>query len=269
MSVNGIVRRSNPLWTSVYSRPDTLGVPDLKLQMLSKHFAALGGRRIHAVDCAYLNVEDGELLALVGPSATGQTTLLRLIAGLDEPDEGQILVGERNITRVPAPERDVGMVFQTLALYPHMTVAQNIDFGLRLRRTPKNEIRNRVHEVAERLSLQECMDRRPFELSGGQRQRVALARALVRRPGILLLDEPFSHLDGMLRRQLCGELKTLHAEFRLTILLVTHDLAEAAALARRMAVMNAGRIEQVGSVEVLRLQPATPFVAEFMKPGFF
>jgi multiple sugar transport system ATP-binding protein len=241
-------------------------VPRLELQSLSKDFAGPGGRRICALQQVSMEAEDRELLAVVGPSASGKTTLLRLIAGLEDPGEGRILADGRDITRQPAGKRDTAMVFQTLALYPHMTVAGNIGFSLRLRGVSRVEIRKRVDGIAERLRIRDCLERAPFELSGGQRQRVALARALIRKPGVLLLDEPFSHLDGPLRRQLRSELKSLHAEFRLTTLLVTHDVAEAEALGHRLAVMNQGRIEQQGSAEALHLKPATAFVGEFLKP---
>ena len=242
-------------------------MPNLTLQALSKSFVGPDGQRIGAVQNISLEVEDGELLAVVGTSASGKTTLLRLVAGLETPDDGQLQVGTNNITRHPPQERDMAMVFQTLALYPHMTAAENIGFGLRLRGITKGEIRQRTAQLADRLHIQDCLERRPFELSGGQQQRVALARALIRKPEILLLDEPLSHLDGPLRRQLGRELKALHAEFNLTTLWVTHDLAEAEAVGHRLAVMNRGRIEQVGSADELRMRPATPFVAEFLQPG--
>lgn len=242
-------------------------MPSLTLKSLSKSFVGPNGRRIGAVNSISLDVEDGELLAIVGTSASGKTTLLRLIAGLETPDHGQLRVGNDNITQLPPQDRNVAMVFQTLALYPHMTTAENIGFGLRLKGQPSDEIRQQTTKIAARLDIEGCLSRRPYELSGGQQQRVALARALVRRPGILLLDEPLSHLDGPLRRQLCRELKALHEEFNLTTLLVTHDLAEAEVLSHRIAVMNRGRIEQVGAAEALRSQASTAFVAEFMKPG--
>jgi multiple sugar transport system ATP-binding protein len=242
-------------------------VPRLELQGLRKHFTAPGGERIPALQNLFLTVETQEVVSVVGPSACGKTTMLRLIAGLEAPDDGQILVDGRNINGLPAQERRVAMVFQSLALYPHLTVAQNIGFGLRLRKRPPAEIRQRTEAIAGRLDIGKCLSRRPFELSGGQRQRVALARALVREPDILLLDEPLSHLDGPLRRQLCRELKVLHVEFNLTTLLVTHDFAEAEALGQRIAVMQEGRSVQVGSATELRTRPATPFVAEFLRPG--
>jgi len=248
-------------------RRNTLPVPSLKLQSLRKRYTDSNQHPIHAVDGVSIEIAAGELLAVVGPSASGKTTLLRLIAGLEVPDEGRIAVGDQDWTARSARDRDVAMVFQTLALYPHLTVAGNISFGLRLRGTGRSEIQHRTREIAERFGLLDCLTRHPFELSGGQRQRVALARALIRRPEILLLDEPLSHLDGVLRRDLCRDLKALHWEFSLTTILVTHVIEEAEALGHRIAVMMAGRIEQVGSAEELRTAPACQFVAEFVQPG--
>jgi multiple sugar transport system ATP-binding protein len=242
-------------------------VPNLKLQGLSKHFTRDDDHRIHAVQDASLEIFDGELLALVGPSASGKTTLLRLIAGLETADQGVIRIAGVDVTGLAPEKRDLAMVFQALALYPHMTAAQQIGLGLRLRGVRRTEIQQRIEEIAGRLGILECLGRRPFELSAGQGQRVALARALIRKPGILLLDEPFSHLDTPLRRQLCRELRKLHAELELTSLLVTHDLAVAEALGDRVAVMHEGRVLQVDSLEQLRFSPANPFVAEFLQPG--
>jgi len=240
-------------------------VPDLELQGLSKHFIQPDGRRIEAVRSASLKVEDGELLAMIGPSASGKTTLLRLIAGLETPDQGRIRISGRDVTSLPSHTRNLAMVFQALALYPHLTVAENIGLGLRLRGTAPNEVRQRTAEIAGRLEVSDCLARRPFELSAGQGQRVALARALIRQPDFLLLDEPFSHLDGPLRRQLCRTLRALHEEFKLTSLLVTHNLAEAEALGERVAVVHGGHIEQVGPIHDLRAKPTTPSVGEFLR----
>lgn len=241
-------------------------MPHLELQGLHKHFAAPHGERIHAVRDLTLSVANHEFLALVGPSASGKTTLLRLIAGLESADQGRIQIATADVTSQPARKRQVAMVFQSLALYPHMTAARNIGFGLRLSGVGANETQQRTAEIADRLNIRDCLERRPFELSGGQRQRVALARALIRKPSILLLDEPLSHLDGPLRRHLCRELKALHTEFNLTTLLVTHAIAEAEAVGHRIAVMNHGRIEQIGSPEELRATPASSFVTEFLQP---
>lgn len=216
-----------------------------------------------------LNADHGELLAVVGPSGSGKTTLLRLIAGLETPKSGQVFMGNRDVTTAPAQNRQVAMVFQTLALYPHMTAAENISFSLRLQGMPRNEVLSLVSETADRLAITDCLSRRPFELSGGQRQRVALGRALIKKPATLLLDEPLTHLDSPLRRALCRELLKIHAEFSLTTVLVTHDLAEAEAMGHRIAVMNEGLLEQVGTATELRATPATPFVADFLKPDLF
>jgi ABC-type sugar transport system ATPase subunit len=242
-------------------------VPDLKLEALSKHFKGDAGRQIRAVDTVSLRVAHGDVLAIVGPSASGKTTLLRLVAGLETVDRGRIGVAGADMTSQPPHKRDVGMVFQTLALYPHMTAAQNMGLGLRLRGMGSKDVRERITTLSRRLGIADCLERRPFELSVGQAQRVALARALSREPGILLLDEPLSHLDGPMRRQLCRELITLHREFELTVLLVTHDLAVAEALGRRVAVMHEGRILQVDTLERLRCDPSNAFVADFVQPG--
>jgi multiple sugar transport system ATP-binding protein len=237
------------------------------LENATKIFFVANGQSIRAVNRANLVVEDNELLALVGPSGCGKTTTLRLIAGLEELSEGTISVAGKVVNQVPPKERDVAMVFQSHALYPHMTAYENIAFGLKVRRFPNSEIARRVEATAKILGLNDCLDRRPGEISGGQRQRVALGRALVRRPQVLLLDEPFANLDALLRRELRRELLRLHRELGLTILLVTHDQAEAMALGQRVAVMNAGTIEQVGAPVELRARPATQFVSAFLNPS--
>jgi ABC-type sugar transport system ATPase subunit len=241
-------------------------VADIVIQALAKSFRASrrNGDPLHAVAGINLEVAAGELLAIVGPSGSGKTTLLRLIAGLEEPDAGTIAIGGQDQAHVPPGERDVAMVFQTLALFPHLTARENLAFGLKLRRAAAAEIESRVTETAALLSLKDCLSRRPAELSGGQRQRVALGRALIRRPKVLLLDEPFANLDAPLRRELRRELQRLHRELGLTILLVTHDQSEALALGQRVAVMNEGRLEQVAPPGVLRSAPARPFVAAFL-----
>jgi len=234
------------------------------LENATKMFFGSNGQTIRAVNRATFSVEDKELLALVGPSACGKTTTLRLIAGLEELTEGNISIAGKIVNRVPPKERDVAMVFQSHALYPHMTAYENIAFGLKVRHFPKSEIAQRVQATARILGLNDCLDRRPGEISGGQRQRVALGRALVRRPQVLLLDEPFANLDAPLRRELRRELLCLHRELSLTILLVTHDQAEATALGQRVAVMNAGAIEQVGTPAEICAHPANPFVTAFL-----
>jgi ABC-type sugar transport system ATPase subunit len=220
-----------------------------------------------ALDQVSLDVGPGELLAVVGPSGSGKTTLLRLIAGLDRPDAGTVFIADRDQAVVPPGERGVAMMFQSLALYPHLTAGENLAFGLKLRGMGVGEIRSRVEEVAARVGIADCLGRRPAELSGGQRQRVALGRALIRKPAILLLDEPFANLDAPLRRELRRELQRLHASLALTVVLVTHDQAEAMALGQRVAVMNAGRFEQVATPDELRARPANKFVRGFLDAG--
>lgn len=234
------------------------------LENATRTFFGSNGQTVRAVNRANLTVEDKELLALVGPSGCGKTTTLRLVAGLEDLTEGNISIAGKVVNQLPPKERDVAMVFQSHALYPHMTAYENIAFGLRVRRLPRSEIAQRVEATAKTLGLTDCLDRRPGEISGGQRQRVALGRALVRRPQVMLLDEPFANLDAPLRRELRRELVRLHREFGLTILLVTHDQAEALALGQRVAVMYAGVMEQVGTPAELRTRPATPFVTEFL-----
>ena len=234
------------------------------IENLAKNFPGGKGRSISAVTALNLTLTDGEWLALVGPSGCGKTTLLRLVAGLEVPDAGNIAMDGRDLRGVPPPERDVAMVFQHHALYPHMTVRENLGFGLRLRRVPSAEAERRVTEMAGRLGLQECLERRPAQLSGGQCQRVALGRALVRRPRVLLLDEPFSHLDAPLRQQLRELVKELHRELGLTVLHVTHDQSEALAAGGRVAVMAGGTLHQVGTAAEVYRAPASLVVAQFL-----
>jgi ABC-type sugar transport system ATPase subunit len=242
------------------------GVSCIALQQVRKQFVARG-RVVPAVAGLNLTVAAGELLALVGPSGCGKTTTLRLIAGLETPDAGEVRMDGRVVNEVPPQARDVAMVFQRDALFPHLTAFENLAFGLKVRGVGRAEIQQRVSEVAGQLGLADCLARRPGELSGGQRQRVALGRALVRRPKALLLDEPFANLDAPLRRELRRELLRLHRTESLTVLLVTHDQAEALALGQRVAVMNAGVLEQVGPPAELREKPATAFVREFFEAG--
>jgi multiple sugar transport system ATP-binding protein len=211
-----------------------------------------------------LEVGDGELVVLVGPSGCGKTTALRLVAGLEEPSAGRIWLGDREVTDVPPAERDVAMVFQSYALYPHKTVAGNLGFPLRLRGMPRAEIARRVGDVAEMLGLVDQLERRPGELSGGQRQRVALGRAMVREPAAFLLDEPLSNLDAVLRVETRAELARLHARLGATMLLVTHDQEEATTLGERIVVLRDGAVEQIGGPDELYERPATLFVAGFL-----
>ncbi len=236
----------------------------LLLQKLSKTFTGPAGQQIRAVTEVDLAIEDRELLVLLGPSGAGKTVLLRLIAGLERPSAGTILLGLTRLEQIPARERDIGMVFQANALYPHLNAADNIGFGLRLRHVPRAEAARRVREVAELLGISDCLQRRPAELSGGQRQRVALGRVLVRKPAIVLFDEPFSNLDAQLRFELRDELMRLQAIQGWTGIYVTHDQAEAMALGQRTAVMRLGRVQQTGMPHELYLRPANRFVAEFL-----
>jgi multiple sugar transport system ATP-binding protein len=211
-----------------------------------------------------LEVRSGECMVLLGPSGCGKTTLLRLLAGLERADSGHISIGDRVVDEVPPAERDVAMVFQNYALYPHFTVAENIGFPLRVRKTPRAELDERVRAAAARLGLETLLDRRPAQLSGGQQQRVALARAIVRRPSVYLMDEPLSNLDAQLRVQTRGELKRLRQELGTTTVYVTHDQGEAMTLGDRVALLRQGAIEQVGTPLELYRQPRTRAVAAFL-----
>ena len=211
-----------------------------------------------------LAIADGEFMVLVGPSGCGKSTALRMIAGLETPSAGRVTIGERDVTEVPPQERDVAMVFQSYALYPHMTVRDNLGFGLRMRGVPPARIAERVESAARALGLESVLDRKPGQLSGGQRQRVALGRAIVREPMVFLFDEPLSNLDAKLRLETRAELARLHRRLAATMVYVTHDQEEALTLGTRVAVMNEGRVEQVGPpLEVYR-HPSTVFVATFV-----
>ncbi|HEX2094257.1 MAG TPA: ABC transporter ATP-binding protein [Longimicrobiaceae bacterium] len=211
-----------------------------------------------------LEVADGELLVLVGPSGSGKSTVLRMIAGLEAPTGGTVWIGGRDVTRLPPQERDLAMVFQSYALYPHMTVRENLGFGLRMRKVAAEEIRRRVDAVAESLGLAELLDRRPAQLSGGQRQRVALGRALVREPCAFLFDEPLSNLDAKLRVETRAELSRLHRRLGATMVYVTHDQVEAVTLGDRVAVLRDGVLQQVAPPMELYRAPANRFVGEFI-----
>ncbi|HTG46403.1 MAG TPA: sn-glycerol-3-phosphate ABC transporter ATP-binding protein UgpC [Actinomycetota bacterium] len=217
-----------------------------------------------AVDDLTLEVGDGEFLILVGPSGCGKTTALRMVAGLEKISAGDIRVGDVRINDVPPKDRDVAMVFQNYALYPHMTVAKNLGFGLRQRHMPRTEVSMRVSGVADMLGLNELLQRRPGQLSGGQRQRVAMGRALVREPQAFLLDEPLSNLDAKLRVQMRAELKKLHQRFGVTTIYVTHDQVEAMTLGDRIAVLAGGRLQQLGVPQEVYDHPANLFVAGFI-----
>ncbi|MBX5493580.1 MAG: sn-glycerol-3-phosphate ABC transporter ATP-binding protein UgpC [Chloroflexi bacterium] len=209
-------------------------------------------------------VQDGEFLVLVGPSGCGKSTALRLLAGLEEVTAGEIYIGERRVTHLPPKDRDIAMVFQSYALYPHMTVYDNLAFGLKLRGTPRAEIARRVEAVAATLGLKDLLQRKPRQLSGGQRQRVALGRAIVREPRVFLMDEPLSNLDANLRVQTRAELLRLHQRLRTTVVYVTHDQVEAMTMGQRIAVLNAGRLQQLAPPQVLYDHPANRFVAGFI-----
>jgi len=211
-----------------------------------------------------LAIGDGEFFSLLGPSGCGKTTTLRMIAGFVEPDEGRILLQGRDVTTVPPNRRPVNMVFQQYALFPHMSVYDNVAFGLSVKRVPRSEHRPRIEELLRVVSLEGYEKRRPRQLSGGQQQRVALARALVNRPAALLLDEPLGALDVKLRKQMQLELKRIQHELGTTFIYVTHDQEEALAMSDRIAVMDAGRVEQLGTPREVYEQPATPFVADFI-----
>jgi len=211
-----------------------------------------------------LDIAHNEFLVLVGPSGCGKSTTLRMIAGLEDITGGEVYIGERLVNDVAPRDRDIAMVFQNYALYPHMTVAENMSFGLKLRRMPREEIERRVGLAAEILNIGELLERRPRQLSGGQRQRVAMGRAIVRQPQAFLFDEPLSNLDAKLRVQMRTEIKKIHRTAQTTVVYVTHDQVEAMTLADRIVVMNAGIIEQVGTPQEMYDRPATRFVAGFI-----
>jgi sn-glycerol 3-phosphate transport system ATP-binding protein len=216
---------------------------------------------LHGVNA---EINDHEFIVIVGPSGCGKSTLLRMVAGLEEVSDGQISIGGKVVNELEPSERDIAMVFQNYALYPHMSVFDNMAYGLKIAKVPKDEIKTRVDKAAKILELGHLLDRKPRALSGGQRQRVAMGRAIVRQPQVFLFDEPLSNLDAKLRVQTRLEIQKLHRELGITSLFVTHDQVEAMTLAQRMMVMNAGRMEQFGTPEEVYNRPATTFVASFM-----
>ncbi|MFI6602154.1 ABC transporter ATP-binding protein [Nonomuraea sp. NPDC050536] len=231
----------------------------VRLRGLKKSFG-----NVHAVTGVDLDIADGEFFAMLGPSGSGKTTVLRMIAGFESPSDGVVELGGRNVTRLAPFERDVNTVFQDYALFPHMSVQENVEYGLRVKRVSKDERRERATDALKSVRLEGFGKRRPAQLSGGQRQRVALARALVNRPRVLLLDEPLGALDLKLREEMQVELKAIQREVGITFLFVTHDQEEALTMSDRVAVFNEGRIEQVGTPSEIYERPATAFVASFV-----
>jgi ABC-type sugar transport system ATPase subunit len=235
-------------------------VAEVRLEHVTKRFS----ESVAALDDLTLEVGDGEFLILVGPSGCGKTTALRLVAGLEKPTSGTIAIGGRIVNDVTPRDRDIAMVFQNYALYPHMTVYKNLAFGLKERHTPKPEIERRVREASAILGLDDLLGRRPAQLSGGQRQRVAMGRALVREPKAFLLDEPLSNLDAKLRVQMRAELKRIHQRLGITTIYVTHDQVEAMTLGDRIVVMSNGRVQQIGKPQDVYRRPKNLFVAGFI-----
>lgn len=233
---------------------------EVRLENVTKSYDG----RVRAVHEISLQVRDGQIVTVLGPSGCGKSTLLRLVAGLERTDGGEIYLGDRRVTSLEPRDRDVAMVFQSYALYPHMSAFENIAVSLRLRKVPRQEIRRRVEAAASMLGISSLLNRRPAALSGGERQRVALARAIVRSPKVFLLDEPLSNLDAALRDRTRGELKSLFKQIGGTVIYVTHDQVEALTLSDHMAVMRSGKIEQVGTPEEIYLHAATEFVAGFV-----
>jgi sn-glycerol 3-phosphate transport system ATP-binding protein len=235
----------------------------LSLNNVIKRYGA-GKTAVPVLHGVSAEIADHEFIVIVGPSGCGKSTLLRMVAGLEEVTEGQISIGGKVVNDLEPSERDIAMVFQNYALYPHMSVFDNMAYGLKIAKVPREEIKSRVDKAAKILELGHLLDRKPRALSGGQRQRVAMGRAIVRQPQVFLFDEPLSNLDAKLRVQTRLEIQKLHRELGITSLFVTHDQVEAMTLAQRMMVMNAGRMEQFGTPEEVYNRPATTFVASFM-----
>lgn len=236
----------------------------VELRQLVKIFPAPGGTEVRAVDEIDLVIEPGEMVTFLGPSGCGKTTTLRMVAGFEMPTSGHIFIGNEDVSNKAPNERDTAMVFQSYALFPHMTVEENVGYGLRFRKVSKQQAKERVERIMELVGLQGLGKRAPGQLSGGQQQRVALARALVVEPQVLLFDEPLSNLDAKLREYMREEIRRVQQELGITAIYVTHDQSEAMALSDRIVVMNAGRIEQVGTPQEIYLRPATRFVADFI-----
>jgi len=231
----------------------------VSLQGISKRFGAVG-----VIADLDLNIESGEFMVLVGPSGCGKSTILRMIAGLEEPSRGTVLIGNRPVNNVSPKDRGVAMVFQNYALYPHMTVRENLAFSLKLSKQSKQEIEKQVEQAAQILGIGEHLEKKPAQLSGGQKQRVAMGRAMVRKPNVFLFDEPLSNLDAQLRIKMRAEISALHRQLKSTVVYVTHDQVEAMTLADRIAVLHQGKLEQVGQPLELYHQPRTKFVASFI-----
>lgn len=245
---------------------------NLVYQRVLKQFSGKGNETVTALDGVSFEIQHGELFCLLGPSGCGKTTLMRCTAGLETLTGGKILYGDHDIGEIPPHRRNIGMVFQQFALFPHMTVFENVAYGLRIRRVPEDEIRRRVTEVMELVGLPEILkrDQGPTALSGGQQQRVAIARALVYEPEILLLDEPLANLDAKLRRHMRTEIRRIQKSANVTAIYVTHDQEEAMAIADRLAVMSVGQVEQIGSPDEVYRRPRTTLVADFIgKMNFF
>ncbi len=235
----------------------------LRISGINKRFGR-GDKQVEVLKRIDIDVAPGEFLILVGPSGCGKSTLLNIIAGLDEPTEGEIRIGDRNVVGVPPRDRDIAMVFQSYALYPTLTVADNIGFALEMRKVPKPERHKRIAEVAAMLQIEHLLDRRPSQLSGGQRQRVAMGRALARQPQLFLFDEPLSNLDAKLRVEMRAEIKRLHQASGITSVYVTHDQVEAMTLGSRIAVMKGGVVQQLGTPDDIYHRPANTYVATFI-----
>ncbi len=235
----------------------------LSISGINKRFGR-GDKQVEVLKRIDIDIAPGEFLILVGPSGCGKSTLLNIIAGLDEPTEGEIRIGERNVVGVPPRDRDIAMVFQSYALYPTLTVADNIGFALEMRKVPKAERQQRIAQVAAMLQIEHLLDRRPSQLSGGQRQRVAMGRALARQPQLFLFDEPLSNLDAKLRVEMRAEIKRLHQASGITSVYVTHDQVEAMTLGSRIAVMKGGVVQQLGTPDDIYHRPANTYVATFI-----
>ncbi|MBI2875188.1 MAG: ABC transporter ATP-binding protein [Firmicutes bacterium] len=242
---------------------------DVRVFNLTKVYHGAAGRNVAAVNDVSLDIAPGTLVTLLGPSGCGKTTVLRMIAGFETPTSGSIHIGDRMVNNVPPNRRDLAMVFQSYALFPHMSVFENVAYGLRMRRLPQSEVQRRVWAMMEMMHLEGCEERAPNQLSGGQQQRVALARALVVEPSVLLLDEPLSNLDAKLRIYMRDEIRSLQQRLGITAIYVTHDQQEALSLSDRVVVINRGRVEQVGTPQEIYQRPNTEFVATFVGTANF